>query len=177
MFHTSTTVLRAVYSEQCSEAISPYLDPMTYTLWPFLTWAALSVLLRECLRWQLKCRSLGWLDVSLWTSQLNNSQDTASCTVPTRRFPLPLPSQHCQSFLASFLEFEGAFALLRHLAAQPVTPPPPLPTAPPESDPVISGFEEDWTVGDTLELNCTSAKSFPAAQLNWSLQGRPVSDR
>ena len=47
---------------------------------------------------------------------------------------------------------------------------------PPESDPVISGFDEDqWAAGDTLELNCTSAKSHPAAQLQWSVHGRLVS--
>ncbi|XP_043205915.1 uncharacterized protein LOC122372592 isoform X2 [Amphibalanus amphitrite] len=50
-----------------------------------------------------------------------------------------------------------------------------LVAAPPESDPVISGFEEDhWAPGDTLQLNCTSAKSYPAARLHWAVHGRLI---
>ncbi|XP_043199473.1 uncharacterized protein LOC122369103 isoform X3 [Amphibalanus amphitrite] len=50
-----------------------------------------------------------------------------------------------------------------------------LVVAPPESDPVISGFEEDhWAPGDTLQLNCTSAKSYPAARLHWAVHGRLI---
>ncbi|KAF0291711.1 Hemicentin-2 [Amphibalanus amphitrite] len=47
--------------------------------------------------------------------------------------------------------------------------------APPTSDPVISGFREAiWVANGTLEINCTAGKSFPAANITWSVDGKPA---
>ncbi|XP_060803773.1 endothelial cell-selective adhesion molecule-like isoform X2 [Amyelois transitella] len=44
----------------------------------------------------------------------------------------------------------------------------------PEEGPTISGLQDDYNIGDTVTLNCTSPPSRPDAQLKWLLNGVPV---
>lgn len=39
--------------------------------------------------------------------------------------------------------------------------------APPKEDPEITGEQKFYQIGDVLNLNCTSGKSFPPARLKW----------
>ena len=49
-------------------------------------------------------------------------------------------------------------------------------SATPKEDPMINGFREGiWVPNGTLELNCTSGKSFPASNLTWLVKGEEVS--
>lgn len=41
--------------------------------------------------------------------------------------------------------------------------------------PTITGGEGNYDFGDNVTLNCTSAKSKPAAKLSWLVNGEPVS--
>ncbi|KAJ9582766.1 hypothetical protein L9F63_022892, partial [Diploptera punctata] len=43
----------------------------------------------------------------------------------------------------------------------------------PKEGPQITGEERIYQVGDVINLNCTSGKSFPAARLKWYINGRP----
>jgi hypothetical protein len=44
----------------------------------------------------------------------------------------------------------------------------------PDSGPVISGGLQNYRLGDRLELNCTSPKTYPPTTLKWLLNGREV---
>ncbi|KAG8193483.1 hypothetical protein JTE90_023734 [Oedothorax gibbosus] len=46
----------------------------------------------------------------------------------------------------------------------------------PSEGPTISGGEGNYDFGDNVTLNCTSAKSKPAAKLSWLVNGKPVDD-
>ncbi|XP_043214876.1 uncharacterized protein LOC122378183 [Amphibalanus amphitrite] len=47
--------------------------------------------------------------------------------------------------------------------------------APPTTDPVLSGLKKtDWIPNGLLEINCTAGKSLPAANITWSVDGKPV---
>ena len=48
-------------------------------------------------------------------------------------------------------------------------------TAKPRGGPHIQGIEQDLKIGDTINLNCTSLKSKPAANLTFYINGRNVS--
>lgn len=41
--------------------------------------------------------------------------------------------------------------------------------------PKINGGSEIYQIGDTIYLNCTSGKSFPAAKLQWYINDEMVS--
>lgn len=45
----------------------------------------------------------------------------------------------------------------------------------PEGDPIISGQDEVYSPGQPIDLNCTSERSKPAAQLMWFINGNRVS--
>jgi hypothetical protein len=45
----------------------------------------------------------------------------------------------------------------------------------PKGGPVIDGGKQRYSLGDTVDLNCTSTNSKPAADLFWSINGEPVS--
>lgn len=45
----------------------------------------------------------------------------------------------------------------------------------PEEDPVISGMQMEYQIGDEINLNCTSGKSHPASQLHWYINEQQVS--
>eukprot|EP00095_Tigriopus_kingsejongensis_P004194 snap_masked-scaffold208_size258758-processed-gene-0.14 protein:Tk04194 transcript:snap_masked-scaffold208_size258758-processed-gene-0.14-mRNA-1 annotation:"cell adhesion molecule 3 precursor" len=42
----------------------------------------------------------------------------------------------------------------------------------PKSDPVISGGLRQYQIGERLELNCTSPRSYPPTKLKWFLNGQ-----
>ncbi|XP_065213523.1 cell adhesion molecule 2-like [Planococcus citri] len=44
----------------------------------------------------------------------------------------------------------------------------------PKEDPHINGEEKAYQVGDTINLTCTSGKSYPPAQLRWFINGREI---
>ncbi|XP_076274302.1 cell adhesion molecule 2-like isoform X2 [Rhynchophorus ferrugineus] len=44
----------------------------------------------------------------------------------------------------------------------------------PESGPKITGGKPRYQAGDTVNVNCTSGRSKPAAQLNWMINGEPA---
>ncbi|XP_054706721.1 carcinoembryonic antigen-related cell adhesion molecule 8-like [Uloborus diversus] len=46
----------------------------------------------------------------------------------------------------------------------------------PLDGPTISGGAKSYEFGDNVNLNCTSAKSKPAAKLSWIVNDKPVSD-
>ncbi|KAF8767816.1 endothelial cell-selective adhesion molecule-like [Argiope bruennichi] len=46
----------------------------------------------------------------------------------------------------------------------------------PMEGPSITGGEGSYDFGDNVTLNCTSAKSKPAAKLSWLVNGKPVED-
>lgn len=45
-----------------------------------------------------------------------------------------------------------------------------------QESPAITGQEKTYANGDVLALNCTSGKSHPAAQLQWFVNGKQVSN-
>lgn len=45
----------------------------------------------------------------------------------------------------------------------------------PQDGPTITGEEKIYATGDVLDLNCTSGKSHPAANLTWFINGEQVS--
>ncbi|GLH14465.1 Uncharacterized protein GBIM_18862 [Gryllus bimaculatus] len=45
----------------------------------------------------------------------------------------------------------------------------------PQHDPMIEGVLSTYSIGDTVRANCTSAKSNPAATLEWFINGINVS--
>lgn len=45
----------------------------------------------------------------------------------------------------------------------------------PKEGPHISGDEKVYQIGDTLVLNCTSGKSYPATLLSWYINDEAVS--
>ncbi|XP_046388026.1 uncharacterized protein LOC124157393 [Ischnura elegans] len=46
--------------------------------------------------------------------------------------------------------------------------------APPRADPAVEGLRPSYSVGDLVAGNCTSASSFPPANLTWFLNGRQL---
>lgn len=44
----------------------------------------------------------------------------------------------------------------------------------PKLNPYITGINSRYKVGDLLRGNCTSEKSYPAANLTWYINGRQV---
>ncbi|XP_060535924.1 uncharacterized protein LOC132707915 [Cylas formicarius] len=44
----------------------------------------------------------------------------------------------------------------------------------PDEDPVISGVEEQYQIGDEITLNCTSGKSHPASILHWYINEQQI---
>ncbi|XP_013142256.1 PREDICTED: uncharacterized protein LOC106106249 [Papilio polytes] len=44
-------------------------------------------------------------------------------------------------------------------------------------NPRISGYEQSYAVDEPLDVNCTSAKSFPAPELQWYINGEKVIER
>ena len=44
----------------------------------------------------------------------------------------------------------------------------------PKGGPVIDGVKARYSLGDTVDLNCSSINSKPAADLFWSINGEPV---
>ncbi|XP_056643800.1 uncharacterized protein LOC130449804 isoform X1 [Diorhabda sublineata] len=44
----------------------------------------------------------------------------------------------------------------------------------PEEDPVITGVELQYQIGDEISLNCTSGKSHPASILNWYINEQQI---
>ncbi|XP_060531633.1 uncharacterized protein LOC132705194 [Cylas formicarius] len=44
----------------------------------------------------------------------------------------------------------------------------------PEEGPKISGGKPRYQIGDTVNVNCTSGRSKPVAQLNWMINGEPA---
>lgn len=47
--------------------------------------------------------------------------------------------------------------------------------APPDDGPRISGGQDRYKPGDTVNVNCTSGRSKPAVQLAWYINGEQVS--
>lgn len=47
-------------------------------------------------------------------------------------------------------------------------------TALPKDDPVITGVAAQYQIGDEINLNCTSAKSFPPSTLHWYINEQQV---
>ncbi|XP_049871081.1 uncharacterized protein LOC126370285 [Pectinophora gossypiella] len=47
----------------------------------------------------------------------------------------------------------------------------------PREGPRISGHERRYELGDSLDVNCTSARAFPAPDLQWLIDGQKVTDR
>lgn len=45
----------------------------------------------------------------------------------------------------------------------------------PKDEPKINGGSGIYPTGDTINLNCTSGKSFPAAKLRWFINNEIVS--
>ncbi|XP_039293047.1 cell adhesion molecule 1 [Nilaparvata lugens] len=46
----------------------------------------------------------------------------------------------------------------------------------PTSGPLITGEEKQYQIGDEINLNCTSGKSFPASVLHWFINDQKVSN-
>lgn len=44
----------------------------------------------------------------------------------------------------------------------------------PQRGPLIVGGKPRYSIGDTVELNCTSLRSSPAANLTWYINGELV---
>ncbi|ENN81853.1 hypothetical protein D910_12272, partial [Dendroctonus ponderosae] len=44
----------------------------------------------------------------------------------------------------------------------------------PDEDPVISGVEEQYQIGDEINLNCTSGRSRPASILHWYINEQQI---
>ena len=44
----------------------------------------------------------------------------------------------------------------------------------PKEPPIITGGLHSYQLGDRLELNCTSSRTFPATSLQWALNGQKV---
>ncbi|XP_046388911.1 uncharacterized protein LOC124157886 [Ischnura elegans] len=44
-------------------------------------------------------------------------------------------------------------------------------------DPEVWGRKESYEVGESLEVNCTSAPSHPPAHITWLVNGRPISEK
>lgn len=44
----------------------------------------------------------------------------------------------------------------------------------PQEDPVISGVESQYQIGDEINLNCTSGRSYPASVLHWYINEQQV---
>ncbi|KAJ0177877.1 hypothetical protein K1T71_006750 [Dendrolimus kikuchii] len=47
----------------------------------------------------------------------------------------------------------------------------------PKESPRITGHERPYALEDLIDVNCTSAKSFPAPELQWAIDGQKVTDR
>lgn len=45
----------------------------------------------------------------------------------------------------------------------------------PEEDPIIAGVEPQYLIGEQINLNCTSGKSYPASILHWYINEQQVS--
>ena len=45
----------------------------------------------------------------------------------------------------------------------------------PKTGPIITGGRLRYSLGDSVDVNCTSADSKPAADLHWLINGQPVS--
>ena len=45
----------------------------------------------------------------------------------------------------------------------------------PKKGPMITGGKLRYSLGDNVDVNCTSANSKPAAEINWFINGKPVS--
>ena len=45
----------------------------------------------------------------------------------------------------------------------------------PKDGPKITGGKDRYSVGDTVNVNCTSKASKPAADIQWIINGKPVS--
>lgn len=81
--------------------------------------------------------------------------------VPTPRLSTPLWTPF--SWLPDLLPIAPLFTL-----------PPRLPTELPTQGPLIQGSKTHYQVGDVARLNCTSAKSKPAAELTWYINDEKV---
>ncbi|KAG5898409.1 hypothetical protein JTB14_030387 [Gonioctena quinquepunctata] len=44
----------------------------------------------------------------------------------------------------------------------------------PEEDPIITGVEMEYQIGDEINLNCTSGKSHPASILHWYINEQRI---
>ena len=55
------------------------------------------------------------------------------------------------------------FALLIHLAVRP------------EAPPQIQGLQPEYALHETVDVMCTSARAFPAAELDFFVNDEPVS--
>ncbi|KAJ8973789.1 hypothetical protein NQ317_011250, partial [Molorchus minor] len=44
----------------------------------------------------------------------------------------------------------------------------------PEDDPVITGVEKQYQIGEEINLNCTSGKSYPTAILHWYINEQQI---
>ncbi|KAG8232306.1 hypothetical protein J437_LFUL012643 [Ladona fulva] len=44
----------------------------------------------------------------------------------------------------------------------------------PKEGPKISGEDKSYQTGETIDLNCTASKSYPAATLRWYVNDRLV---
>lgn len=44
----------------------------------------------------------------------------------------------------------------------------------PEEDPIITGVEMQYQIGDEIALNCTSGKSHPPSILHWYINEQQV---
>ena len=47
----------------------------------------------------------------------------------------------------------------------------------PKKGPMITGGKLRYSLGDNVDVNCTSANSKPAAEINWFINGEPVSTK
>ena len=47
----------------------------------------------------------------------------------------------------------------------------------PKKGPLITGGKLRYSLGDNVDVNCTSANSKPAAEINWFINGEPVSTK
>ena len=45
----------------------------------------------------------------------------------------------------------------------------------PKEGPLITGGRLRYSLGDRVDVNCTSAESKPAAEIRWFINGQPVS--
>ncbi len=46
----------------------------------------------------------------------------------------------------------------------------------PKDGPKITGGKDRYSEGDTVNVNCTSKESKPAADIQWIINGKPVSN-